>query len=113
MGRRPTKRLCKWHIRFVYKETYKLRCPRQAGFKFALPDGDEMKLDEAMPHLRASAVIYADALADELRLYLEDLAFDNRRLFLISRVRKHTYREQCSYRIFKENISRHRKVSYR
>ena len=35
-----------------------------------------------MPHLRAAAVIYAAALADEIGLYLRDLSFDNRRLFL-------------------------------
>jgi len=39
-----------------------------------------MKLDESMPHLRAAAVIYADALADGLRLYLCDEAFDYRKL---------------------------------
>jgi len=38
-------------------------------------------LDKALPHLRAAAGIYADALADGMRLYFEDEAFDKWKAF--------------------------------
>jgi len=38
------------------------------AFHLAQPLADGMKLDESMPHLHAAAVIYADALADEIGL---------------------------------------------
>jgi len=36
------------------------------------PLADEIKSDKAFSHLRAAAVLFADALADERRLYLEE-----------------------------------------
>jgi len=43
-----------------------------------------MKLDETLPHLRAAAGIYADALADGMRLYFGGMRFavSERFLFL-------------------------------
>ena len=41
------------------------------------PLADENKSDETLPHLRAAAGVFADALADEMRLYLYDEVFDN------------------------------------
>jgi len=48
-----------------------LRPPRQ-GFRQPPASVDEMKLYETYPHLRASAVIYADVQADEHLHQFED-----------------------------------------
>jgi len=62
--------------RLVYDSPYKAGRPPRQSFEFAPASVDGMKLDEACPHLRASAELFADAQADEIRLYLGDLAFD-------------------------------------
>ena len=66
------------------RQANKLSRPPRQGFEFAPASVDGMKLDEAFSHLRAAAVIYADAQADELRRYLWDEACDKRKLFVTS-----------------------------
>jgi len=50
---------CKPYSPFVCDRALQNRCPRQAGFKSALPDGDEMKSDEAISHPYETEGIYS------------------------------------------------------
>jgi len=45
---------------------YKTGRPPRQSFEFAPASVDEMKLDEAHSHLRAAAVLFAAAQADEM-----------------------------------------------
>jgi len=63
-----------------------------------------MKLDETLPHLRASAGFYADVQADERRLYLEDRACDNCELFRASPdERARRVKKICLWHIFSQS----------
>ena len=76
MGRRPTKKPFK-HIDILsLKQHTKQVSPPKVAIRSEQPLADCFILDESIPHLRAAAVLYADAQADGMKLYREDQSLD-------------------------------------